>query len=70
MIYMSLDMICISKRQINFHPFILIKANGIIFYYSGQPRTVTSSYKYASPKKDEKDNPFLSNYLKALYSLN
>ena len=26
--------------------------------YSGQPRTVTSSYKYAAPKKDEKVNFF------------
>ena len=62
-------MICISKRQINFHPSILIKGNGIISYYSGKTRTVTSSYKYAAPKKDEKANPFLSNYFKALYSV-
>ena len=26
--------------------------------YNGQPRTVTSSYKYAAPKKDEKVNLF------------
>ena len=25
-----------------------------IFHYSGQPQIVTSSYKYAAPKKDEK----------------
>ena len=52
---MSLDMICISKRAINFHPSISIKANGITSHYSGQPRSVTSSYKYAAPKKDEKE---------------
>ena len=37
MICMSLDMICISKRAINCHPSISIKANGITSYYSGQP---------------------------------
>ena len=52
-------MICISKGAINFHPSISIKANGITSHYSGQPRTVTSSYKFAArPKKDEKANPF------------
>ena len=70
---MSLDIICISKRAINFHPSISIKANGITSHYSGQPRTVTSSHKYAAPKKDEKANPFLPNYLRfkleALYSV-
>ena len=50
--------ICISKRVINFHPSISIKANGITSHYSGQPRTVTSLYKYAAPKKHQKDNPF------------
>jgi len=35
-----------------------IKANGITSNYSGQPRAVTSSYKYVAPTKDEKDNPF------------
>ena len=73
MICLSLDMICISKRAINFHPPISIKANGITSYYSGQPRTVTSSYKYAVPKKDEKANFFWLNYFKfkleALYSV-
>ena len=66
LICMSLDMICISKRAINFHPSISIKANGITSHYSGQPRTVTSSYKYVAPKKDEKAklNPFWSNYFK------
>ena len=33
-------------------------------HYSAQPRTVNSSYNYAAPKKDEKANPFLSNYFK------
>ena len=42
MICMSLDMICISKRAINFHPSISIKANGITSHYSGQPRRVTT----------------------------
>ena len=60
-ICMPLDMICISKRAINFHPSISIKANGITSHYRGQPRTVTSSYKYAASKKDEKANPFWSN---------
>ena len=54
MICMSLDMICVSKRAINFYPSISIKANGITSHYSGQPRTVTSSCKYAAPKKDKK----------------
>ena len=62
MICMSLNMICISKRAINFHPSISIKANGITSHYSGQPRTVTSSYKYAASKSDEKANPFWSTY--------
>ena len=35
-----------------------MKANGITSHYSGQPRTVTSSYKYVAPKKDEKADPF------------
>ena len=60
--YFPFDMICKSKRAINFHPLISIKANGITSHYNGQPRTVTSSYKFAAPKKDEKANPFLSNY--------
>ena len=49
-----------SKQSVlvNFHPSISIKANGITSHYSGEPRTVTSSYKYAAPKKDEKANPF------------
>ena len=60
-------MICISKRAINFHLSISIKANGITSYYSGQSRTVTSSYKYAArPKKDEK---LLRLKLEALYSV-
>ena len=46
------------KRAINFYPFISMKANGITSHYSGQPRTVTSSYKYVAPKKDEKADPF------------
>ena len=52
--FVSLDMIFISKRVINFHPSISRKANGITSHYSGQPRTVTSSYKYAAPNKDLK----------------
>ena len=52
MSFMSLDMICISKRGINFHPSISIKANGITSHYSRQPRTV------------KKDNPFGSNIFK------
>ena len=66
-------MIYISKRAINFYPSISIKANGIAFHYSGQPLTVTSSYKYAAQKKDEKANPFdqiiLRFKLEALYSV-
>ena len=41
-----------------------MKANGITSHYSGQPRTVTSSYKYVAPKKDEKADPFLSKNFK------
>ena len=51
-------MICIQKRAINFHPLISIKANGITSHYNEQPGTVTSSYKFPAPKKDEKTNPF------------
>ena len=47
MICMLLDMICISKRGINFHPSTSIKSNGITSHYSEQPRSVTLSYKYA-----------------------
>ena len=43
MICMSLNMVCVSKRAINFHPSVSIKANGITSHYSGQPRTVASS---------------------------
>ena len=70
---MSLNMVCVSKRAINFRLSISIKANGITSHYSGQPRTVTSSYKYAAPKKDEKANLFdqiiLRFQLEALYSV-
>ena len=66
-------MICISKRAINFHPSISIKANGITSHCTGQPRTATSSYKYAAPKKDEKATPFeqiIARFkLEALYSV-
>ena len=64
-------MICISKRAINFHPSISIKANRITSHYSGQPRTVTSAYKHASPKKDEKANKTLFDQFKleALYNV-
>ena len=54
----------------------VIKANRITSNYSGQPRTVTSSYKYGAPKKDEKANPFnfdqiiLRFKLEALHSVN
>ena len=40
---MSLNMVCVSKRAINFRLSISIKANGITSHYSGQPRTVASS---------------------------
>ena len=73
MIFMLLDMICISKRAISFHPSISIKQNGITSDHSRQPRTVTSSYKYAAPKKTKKPTPFdqiiLRFKLEALYSL-
>ena len=36
--------------------------------YNEQTRTVASSYKFAAPKKDEKANPFWSNYFKVLNS--
>ena len=56
---MSLDKICKSKLKSNqFSSIHFIKANGITSRYSGQSRTVTSSYKYAAPRKDEKANPF------------
>ena len=46
------------KKNNQFSSIHFTKANGITSHYSGQPRTVTSSYKYAAPKKDEKANPF------------
>ena len=49
MICMSLDMICISKKAISFHPSISIKANGITSHYSGQPQT--SSYNQGTYKE-------------------
>ena len=56
---MSMDMQDLYIKKSNrFSSIHLIYANGITSYYSGQPRTVTSSYKYAAPKKDEKANPF------------
>ena len=49
------------------------KKNGITSHYNGQSRTVTSSYKFATPKKDEKANPFdqiiLRFKLEAMYSV-
>ena len=54
MICVSLDMICIHVSKRATHPPISIKAYGITFHYSEQPRTVTSSYKYAAPNKNEK----------------
>ena len=61
--FVSLDMIFISKRAITFTS-----------HYSGQPRTVTSSYKYAAPNKDLKkltlfDQIILRFKLEALYSV-
>ena len=53
---MSLDMICISEGATNFHPSISIRANGITSHYSGQPRTVTSSYKYSVCGTEERRN--------------
>ena len=72
MICMSLDRTFISKRVISFHPSISRKGNGITSHYSGQPRTVTSSYKYEAPNKDLKkltlfDQIILRFKLKALY---
>ena len=58
--YFPFDMICKSKRAINFHPLISIKANGITSHYNGNPWSVTSSYKFAAPKKDEKGLAFSS----------
>ena len=64
-----------SKRAINFHPSISIKANGITSHYSGQTRTVTLLYNWhAAPKKDEKASHFSSQIilrfkLEALYSV-
>ena len=52
MICVSLDMICVHVSKRATHPPISIKAYGIIFHYSEQPRTVTSSYKYAAPNKN------------------
>ena len=58
-------MIGISKRAVNFHPLVSMKANGITSsHFNGQPRTVTSSYKIIAPKKDEKAKPSWSTYFK------
>ena len=46
------------KKSNQFSSIHFIKANEITSYDSGQPRTATSSYKYAAAKKDEKANPF------------
>ena len=48
---------CLKKSN-QFSSIHFIKANEITSYDSGQPRTATSSYKYAAAKKDEKANPF------------
>ena len=70
---MELDVICISKRAINFNPLISIKASGIISHYNGQPQTVTLWYKFATLKKDEKatllDQTILRFKLEALYGV-
>ena len=66
---------CISKRVINFHPSISIKANGITSHYSKQPQTVTSSYKInmrhgRKTKKLTLFDQIISRFkLKALYSV-
>ena len=79
MICMSLDMICISKREINFHSFIslLTIADNLEqrVHRNLVPRShsVLHSYKHAAPKKDDKANLFdqiiLRFKLEALYSV-
>ena len=70
MICMSLDMICISKRAINFHPLISIKANGITSHYNGQPRTVNSSdHRRKTKKLTIFDQIILRFTLEALYGV-
>ena len=73
MISVSLDIICTSKRAINFHPLISIKANGIISYYNRQPRTLTLSYETGGTDERRKLNLFdqiiLRFKLEALYSV-
>ena len=49
---MSLDMICISRKKIYFHPSRSIKANGVTFHYTGQTRTVTSSYDMRQKREE------------------
>ena len=56
-ICMSLEMICISKRAINFHPSISIKASGINSHYSGQPQT--SSYNQGTYNQTSYSQGFL-----------
>ena len=46
------------KKSDQFSSVISVKANGITPHHSGQPQTVTSSYKYSAPRGDEKANPF------------
>ena len=52
-------MICISKRAINFHPLISIKANSITSHYNERPRTVVQLVK----KNWVNDNFFLRRVL-------
>ena len=46
------------KKSNQFSSIHFIKANEITSHDSGQPRTVSSSYKYAVAKKDEKADAF------------
>ena len=46
------------KKSNQFSSIHFIKANEITSHDSGQPRTVSSSYKYAAGKKDEKADAF------------
>ena len=46
------------KKSNQFSSVHFITANGITSHDSGQPGTMSSSYKYAAAKKDERANPF------------
>ena len=45
-------------KRVMYGGFALVDHSLLLLTISGQPRTVTSSYKYGAPKKDEKANPF------------